>query len=132
MFLKKTKMARQVPGLREIYETVLKLVGKMIYQFNSRILRNCRAQQLGKLNLHSSGKTGLRTAKPFHPFHLVHSFHLVHPVHSFHPVHPVYPVNLVHPFHLVHSFHPVHSVHLVHPVHSFHLVNPVHPVTQST
>ena len=58
-------MARQVPGLREIYETVLKLVGKMIYQFNSRKLRNHMAQQLGKLNLQSSGKTGLRTAKPF-------------------------------------------------------------------
>ena len=54
MFPKKTKMAIQVPGLRKICKTVLKLVGKMIYQFNSIKLRNCRAQQLGTGNLHSS------------------------------------------------------------------------------
>ena len=57
MFPKKTKMAIQVPGLREICETVLKLVGKMIYQFNSIKCRNCRAQQLETGgDLHSSGK----------------------------------------------------------------------------
>ena len=49
-------MAIQVPGLREICKTVLKLVREMIYQFNSKKLENCRAQQLGTGNLHSSGK----------------------------------------------------------------------------
>ena len=56
-------MARQVPGLREICETVLKLVKKMIYQFNSIKLRNRRAQQLGTLNLHSSGKNRSQDCK---------------------------------------------------------------------
>ena len=56
-------MAIQVPGLREIYETVLKLIGKMIYQFNSIKLRNCRAQQLGTGNLHSSGKNRSQDCK---------------------------------------------------------------------
>ena len=63
MFPKETKMARQVPGLREISKTVLKLVRKMIYQFNSIKLRNHMAQQLRTLNLHTSGKNQSRDCK---------------------------------------------------------------------
>ena len=56
MFPKKTKMAIQVQGLREICETVLKLVGKMIYQFNSikRSSKNqsqdCKAVSVSAIN----------------------------------------------------------------------------------
>ena len=49
----------------EICKTVLKLVGKMIYQFNSIKFENCRAQQLGREISTVLAKASLRTAKPF-------------------------------------------------------------------
>ena len=55
MFRKKTKMATSSRIERNL-QNLLKLVGKMIYLFNSIKLRNCRVQQLGMGNLHSCGK----------------------------------------------------------------------------
>ena len=57
----------QGPGFqfREICKTVLKLVGKMMYQFNSIKFENCRTQQLGTVISTVLAKDSLRTAKPF-------------------------------------------------------------------
>ena len=71
MFPKKTKMTIHTRSriernqFREICNTVLKLVGKMIYQFNSIKFENCRAQQLGTVISTVPAKASLRTAKPF-------------------------------------------------------------------
>ena len=71
MFPKRTKMTMHTMSriernqFREICKTVLKLVGKMIYQFSSIKFENCRAQQLGKVISTVLAKASLRTAKPF-------------------------------------------------------------------